>query len=91
MCVYAQVGKSATSYEPLSEVDVQNIDHQIKLYVNDAIPELEVCNKMLKVSPHVIVPLTGIRLDNYTHPYVVFSRRDNIYIDIDKLFLYIRR
>lgn len=36
------VGKSATSYEPLSEVDVQNIDHQIKLYVNDAIPELEV-------------------------------------------------
>lgn len=39
-----KVGKSATSYEPLSEVDVQNIDHQIKLYVNDAIPELEVNN-----------------------------------------------
>ena len=30
------------TYEPLSEVDVQNIDRQIKLYVNDAIPELEV-------------------------------------------------
>lgn len=38
-----QVGKSATSYEPLSEVDVEGIDHQIRLYVDGIIPELEVC------------------------------------------------
>lgn len=37
-----QVGKSATTYEPLSEFDVQNIDHQIKLYVTGALPDLEV-------------------------------------------------
>ena len=45
MYVFVQVGKSATSYEPLTEADLDSIDHEVKLYVSGVIPELEVqCN-----------------------------------------------
>ena len=49
--IFFQVGKSATTYEPLSEFDVQNIDHQIKLYLSGAISELEV----IKIYIHILL------------------------------------
>ena len=41
LCI-VQLGKPSISYEPLSEVEQQDVEHNIRLYISGAIPELEV-------------------------------------------------
>lgn len=48
-CVWQQIGKPSTSYEPLAEVELQDIENNIRLYVSGSLPDLEVCKMILIV------------------------------------------